>query len=378
MDTKIVMYDPFGKKKHETRVISSLPKRPVIRLAKEARVLAASVDNCIKIWTLGTIDQYVFDQVKNVPETEYPHRKTKFMLSKPGRYFLQMNIPGEETVNSFDITTKADRLVYTTRSTIRLYNLKIVDNDLDVKRLTIPETDFGVPQVAMFNNDSLLVAYLDENQSTLVSYAIDAAVVTVKHVVPLATGSAAVAVDMMSVQGNFVAIHNLQNVVYVVNRDKLIIKHTTLPSFVQAMRVLPSTIVLITADRGIHQLILPSGDLAPVTELPAQWTASPDHIVGMAMVPNTRKNFRIWTESQIIQIDLDKPLVATVRSKKTKKLEMSLDDNIVGNFERFSGYKNIMLVDYLTADEAIIVERPWEAIANHLPEAQDCKKFGGF
>jgi hypothetical protein len=57
---------------------------------------------------------------------------------------------------------------------------------------------------------------------------------------------------------------------------------------------------------------------------------------------------------------------------------MSLDDNIVGNFERFSGYKNIMLVDYLTADEAIIVERPWEAIANHLPEAQDCKKFGGF
>jgi hypothetical protein len=190
------------------------------------------------------------------------------------------------------------------------------------------------------------------------------------------------------------------------------------------------SILLVTSDKRL-QLVNTDGKIITISNLPRAWLAHPDIIRGIAVVSENK--VALWSENLLVTCCLEK-LLHQQSNVITPPLEQidetsacNLSPAVISNTDNLStskrkrrtlkhlpnvepssrvatasgkpaaeldfgphlrvhtNYGKILFFDYLhpssttaAVEEAILIERPWDAIENSLPPAPDRKHYGGY
>ena len=406
--TNIAIFRADNVTKRRVRYLSPLPQHQIVRLARTARLIAANLGDSIGIWCLGAAH----------PE--------EAKLSLPGRNVLQIKVPNRESLWSFDLSSNGKLLVYCTRSAFRMYHLewrKDVEgliSDIEVTKMDIAERfipEGYIAQAVTFSPDSQYLAVAisskQKRSSRLMVARIGGSSLSTEWEHNLST----FAIKDIRWSSNWIVAHNVGNTVYAINNvsNENIKAFDTFDSQVTALRITDSGILyVVTAKKTITLYDLTRGDgqssnSVSIREEPA-WRKSPEivtNIVKPSFTTETQKlclcceNYIVAINPSGVSASLDspkkRPKIFEIEKKKSKTpgrrqskaekakalrapsatIEKTCAD-FGSQMKIHSKFSGILYFDYLSADEAVLVERPWEDIQNTLPPAQDRKEYGGF
>lgn len=424
VDANVSVFDPLISIKAVPEKISCFPQQPPVRIATVGRMLVAQTGPHIRVWCLGRPSDAV-----DTLAVSSPVHGPLVGLTVPGRLVLQINMPSDESIQAMEISRDGRFFCYTTRSAIRLYELLLTREDstsdaaliepikeINLQKIKLDHSEYGSPQAVQFSPDSLawVISFVDgENQTRLVRFdchpnapeSLPGLSVVETWSVVVANESAVTTICWADA---CIALHDLQNQLHFLNPvdGNLVRPMLTLPTWAQAMRFVESetalTLVVVTADKSIHQILPladdPEDELVSITDLPAMFKKHTEPVKGLCCVPGTESlpHLRFWSDSRLNTLDLDKPiptaaLEATLLPSdvKTRKRTYRFRNTPEGqqvrkifqeNLVLFAQPKDVslMAVEYLGPHEVVVVERPWVDIVAALPKAQARKHYGGF
>lgn len=386
VDGSIIVYAAEGEGKRKARRLSCIPSKPVCRFAENSRLLASHVGTSIHIWSLGELERSVVESSQGEEACRMVKKRSLVKthgLSKPGRKIMQINVPNHESIGSFDISPDGRFIAYTTRSAARVYHLiyfKDKDgavNDVQICKVEMPSVSGQMPQQVAFSPDSqaVAVAYLDEQASRVVAYSLKdpKASAPINFETTLGeNASNSAAIDSMVWRSKHIAVHDLLNNVHVLSggTGKREILKQNLPAFIQLAQLTSEPrqlLVMISVDNQIYHQTIAGSKQSCLVDLPVQWKSQLSPVIGLAVVPedtpDSGKDFcaRIWSHDSIAELMLSEG-----------------SDAPQDNLKIHRDYQNILLLQYLGPEEAVVIERPWDDILEQMPKAHDRKRFGGF
>lgn len=420
----------------EAKIIAALSGPSTLRLWKLIRVDDAT-ERCQKAPKLGQ-GKRGGEAVVGLDQLSIPPARQLLQINVPGgESVAHFDISPDGRLLAYTTRSAVHLLELSVKMSTRGFDPV---EDVQIAKLAIPEDaagrkgSHGVPSLVKFAPDgqSVAIVFLDGKggESRLVRYAIVASEedkgagakapqVKEKQSIQL-TSSAAVNLGVW--EGRTLAMHDLANHVTLVDMEqaKVLPASFTPESWVQALRlVTEDRLVLVTAEKHLYNVECfektrrKTATIRPHTDLPSRWTKNGQIIAGIACAPpldagkgrkggeeKAAARLLLWSDRCITRVDLDQPLPTRAQGAALRKARSraakcrdhpSSDDGkalqaqieaiesaMGGNLVENRGFSLILGLEYLTADELVLIERPEEALLASLPPAERRRRFGGF
>jgi len=362
-----------------TRVPKKLfpyPNRPIVSLAREARLVMYQQTATFDIWKL------------NAAPGLHPGA-----TSPSGSHILQIIPQLSSNLVCSALTSDGLHIAYSDLKETKLFELKQDGQQYSLKR--VPTSSELMPA------SCLLFSTVTEGKSLLVIGGLDGTVQLVnftdeenaevthtfkQHLTPYAGSNnqkqlrpTTLTTLAMSSDGHWLASGDLNNAVHIFNLDSE--KHfSRLPTFESqhsafAFRPDSSVLLITLVDNSIVALDVSSRPYKPIMNRGP--TAVSGKIFHISFNPADQAKAVLVSHNWFWSIDLDRiePFPSKVRKEQKRKRDY---EDIISEkgLTAVKKYEPALLVNFIGNDELVVIERPWDFVLHKLPLALVVPVFG--